>query len=138
VVSAGRARLFTFERVAHARSSIVQLTEEFDLIDDRPEPRTVVFASIVAGEIARRHARRAVGRLILCAAPPVLTDLRLALYSWQLDVPEIDEVEQDFARVNGFAIRDRLFAMGLLPDRPAPAQGTSEPERTSEPEVQLQ
>jgi protein required for attachment to host cells len=74
------------------------------------------FAHSVTAEIGRVVRDRAARRLVVCASPQMLGQLRAAeLYQTGI---VIDEVPHELAKLTAHQLRDQLAAYGVLPPRP--------------------
>jgi protein required for attachment to host cells len=147
IVDATRARLFTFERATEPDAMRDELTEHTDLVnparrhpgelfsDGRPGgsrgPQSTFddhrdghidnldaeFARTVIGALLRLLDATPAQRLIICAAPRMLGELRAAGIP-RRDGVTVDEVPRDLVELRPANIRDQLAAYGLLPVRP--------------------
>jgi protein required for attachment to host cells len=132
ITDAARARLFTYERKPVADGLRDDLVEVSDLVnpalgtrpaengcDDRhayieldPELTRNIVAEVERLLKKVRHAR-----LIVCASPYVLGDLRDAADTLRRDGLIIDEYPCDLVELTTPQIRDQLADFGLLPAR---------------------
>ena len=135
IVDASRARLFTFDRTQGGSGIHEQLVEQRDLADaarrtgglpfgfgdhrdahtdrlDTPFPRAVV------AEIERLLRSSGARRLILCASPRMLGELRAAGNGLRREDLLIDELPRDLVKLTVPQIRDRLGSYSLLPPLP--------------------
>lgn len=74
------------------------------------------FAHLVMEELTRRVQSSKARRLILCASPRILGQLRAA--GLPRDV-EVDELARDYVKLTPTQLRDHLESHGILPARPA-------------------
>jgi len=75
------------------------------------------FARTVVGEVLRLLDTAPAQRLIICAAPRMLGELRAAGIP-RRDGVVVDEVPRDLVELRPANLRDQLAAYGLLPARP--------------------
>jgi len=117
LVDATRARLFTFDRDSDAGETREELLEHEDLVDparhQRLEP---AFARRVVRELGALLERSGAHRLIVCARPSMLGELRAADLRGNGIV--IDEVRHDLVELSSAKLRERLAEYGLLPPVP--------------------
>jgi protein required for attachment to host cells len=123
VVDASRARLFTYERTLEAGGISEQLTEQRDLINPRAhiDELDAEFARSIIGEIADVLRTSRAERVILCASPRMLGELRAAGTALSRD-SLVDEIPRDLVKLTPPQLRDRLTSYGLLPAAPARAR----------------
>lgn len=125
IVDASRARLFTFERISDSNGMRENLIEQRDLISPERRDRDT-HRDAHTEEIEKRFAHRVVDqiadvvrtpetrRLIICASPHMLGELRDARRT-QFDKLEIEEVARDLVNLSPAALREHLAAYGVLP-----------------------
>ena len=124
IVDATRARLFSFERTAGAEGPHDELSEHTDLVNPaRRHPGghantlDAEFARAIVAAIERELRATSVRRLIVCASPKMLGELRGATPHAEGLV--IDELPRDLVKLTAPQIRDQLASHGLLPPRAA-------------------
>jgi protein required for attachment to host cells len=76
------------------------------------------FAREVVDELAALIRSTHAQRLILCASPHMLGQLRDVGRELHRAVPSIDEVPRDLVKLAPAQLRDQLASYGLLPPRP--------------------
>lgn len=76
------------------------------------------FARSIVADLARLLKATPADRLILCASPNMLSELREALEPLRLDRSIVDERAVDLTKLTEAQIRDHLAAYELLPARP--------------------
>ena len=128
IVDASRARLFTFDRTQGASGVHEQLVEQRDLddlqpgLDDHrdasPGALDAAFARTVVTEIAALLRSSGARRLILCASPRMLGELRAAGNGLRREGLVIDELPRDLVKLTVPRIRERLGSYSLLPPLP--------------------
>jgi protein required for attachment to host cells len=135
IVDASRARLFTFDRTQGGSGIHEQLVEQRDLAD--PARRTgglqfgfddhrdahidrldTPFARAVVAEIEGLLRSSGARRLILCANPRMLGELRAAGNGLRREGLLIDELPRDLVKLTVPKIRERLGSHSLLPPLP--------------------
>lgn len=102
VVESSRARLFTYERSVEVAEQTEQWTEAPDLVLDQL--------------IALLHAADA-QRVILCASPRQLEELRQACKELSKEGIAVYEHARDLTTLTSTQVRDYLDAQDLLPAR---------------------
>jgi protein required for attachment to host cells len=132
VVDASRARLFTFERSNDVEGLNELLVEERDLVnparhrkhaelDDRRDQYIheldAEFSRSVIGELLDLSRAAHANRVILCASPHMLGELRDAGRNLPRDIT-IDELARDFVKLTPPQLREHLESHGLLPAQP--------------------
>ncbi len=141
VVDASRARLFTYERSSEPEGLKETLTEDRDLVDpardlrggshDRHADRqdahvreldTAFSRSIIAELVALMRSVRA-QRVILCASPHMLGELRAAGGALPREGVQVDELARDFTKLTPVQLREHLASHGLLPAPQPHGQG---------------
>ena len=108
VVDAARARLFTYERSSEVPADVDALDADFS--------RAVVDELSVLLRTA--HARR----LILCASPRMLGEIRRASHKLARPGIEVYELARDLVKLSPSDLREYLDAQDVLPAPPARAQ----------------
>ncbi|MBL0215274.1 MAG: host attachment protein [Myxococcales bacterium] len=131
IMDASRARLFTLDRTAETGTVSESLVEDTGLVnparrtegsewdyDDhrnhRIEELERTFAKQVATEVRRLTADPKVRRLIVCASPNMLGELR-QVASFERPGLEIEETARDLVKLTPHQIRTQLGEYGLLP-----------------------
>ena len=131
IADASRARLFTFDRTQGGSGIHEQLVEQRDLADtarrqsgfdnhhdahiDRLD---TPFARAVVAEIEGLLRSSGAHRLILCASPRMLGELRAAGNGLRREGLLIDELPRDLVKLTVPKIRERLGSYSLLPPLP--------------------
>lgn len=129
VVDASRARLFTFERSSEAAGIRDELVEQRDLVnparripyaaDDHRDARIAEvdkeFSHLVIAQLVEVVRAAHVERVILCASPRMLGELRAAGRELPPEVVAIDELARDFVKLPPAQLREHLASHGLLP-----------------------
>lgn len=138
IVDASRARLFTFDRTQGASGVHEQLVEQRDLVDPaRPQRPSdplqlgfadhrdaqldrldTTFARAIVDEIEALLRSSGARRLILCASPRMLAELRSIGCGLRREGLLIDELPRDLVRLTVPKIRERLGSYSLLPPLP--------------------
>lgn len=130
IVDASRARLFTFDRTQGGSGIHEQLVEQRDLadperwpygLDDRDahgDRLDATFARAVVAEIEGLLRSSGARRLILCASPRMLGELRAAGNGLRREGLLIDELPRDLVKLTVPKIRERLGSYSLLPPLP--------------------
>lgn len=77
------------------------------------------FSRAVVGELADMLRSTRAERLIVCASPHMLGELRDAGGELKRTVPLIDEIPHDLVKLTPAQLRDQLASYGLLPARAA-------------------
>ena len=121
VVDASRARLFLFDRTAEPAGLREELIETTDLVN--PARRTTRaervsdrgFAKLIAQEVQRLIVSPQVQRLIVCASPHMLGELRQVAHTFERSGLEIAEVPRDLVTLSPPELRERLGDYGVLP-----------------------
>jgi protein required for attachment to host cells len=116
VVDASRARLFTFERIDGVRGPREHLIQERDL---HVEARDAKFSRTVIGELVGVLRAAHAQRVILCANPRMLGELRAAGRDLPREGVTVDELACDLVKLTPAQLRDHLASHGLLPAPPA-------------------
>jgi protein required for attachment to host cells len=132
VIDATRARLFTFDRTAANGAVHEDLVETADLVnpgrrlassrgfpyddhgDARQEEMDRTFAKQIAAEVRRLTADPRARRLVVCASPNMLGEMR-QLAPFARDGVAVDEIARDLVKLSGPQIRAQLREYGLLP-----------------------
>lgn len=131
VIDASRARLFTLDRTADNGAVDEALTEDKDLVNPgrrtegrdwdhndhrngRIEELDRTFAKSIAAEVGRLTSDPRVKRLIVCASPNMLGELRQA-GSFERPGLAIEETGHDLTKLTAHQIRAQLGKYGLLP-----------------------
>ena len=132
IIDATRARLFTLDRNADGGTVHEDMVEVVDLVnparhlpasrgfpyDDHGDARMAeldrTFAKQIAKEIGGILADRRARRLVVCATPGMLGELRQAA-SFARDGLEIEEIARDLAQLTAPQIRTKLGEYGVLP-----------------------
>ena len=105
------------------RARIKALLRRFDAAaasghrDAHVEQLDAEFARAVVGEIETLLGSARAQRLILCASPRMLGELRDAGREPRHDMLVIDEVPRDLVKLTPTELRDQLASYGLLPSR---------------------
>ena len=131
IVDASRARLFTFDRTQGGSGIHEQLVEQRDLadparrqygFDDHRDAHMdrldTTFARAVVAEIESLLRSSGARRLILCASPRMLGELRAAGNGLRREGLLIDELPRDLVKLTVPKIRERLGSYSLLPPLP--------------------
>jgi len=112
------SQLFSDTRPGSSRTGTLQygLNDHRDAHIDEIDAE---FARTVIGEIGDLLRSSQAERLILCASPHMLGELRTA--GTKLNHPSlvIDDIPRDLVKLTPRQLRDRLTSYGLLPPRPA-------------------
>lgn len=141
IVDASRARLFTLVRDVEADGVHEQLSEIRSFVNParRQRPSELFadngpaddhraahiddmdagFARDVTSELLDVLRASSAGRLIVCASPRMLGELRSAGPELRRSGLEIDEVPRNLTKLTPPELRDQLASYGLLP-QPAP------------------
>ena len=112
------AQLFSDSRPGSSRTSGQQFGFD-DHRDAHIDELDAAFSRIVVTAIAEQLAAHQGQRLIVCASPRMLGELREAGSELRRGSLAIDEVPRDLVKFSPTELRDRLAAYGLLPPRPA-------------------
>lgn len=92
-------------------------------LDDRGESiiqhMDAEFSRTIVGELADMMMSARAERLILCASPRMLGQLREVGADLRRGIPIIDEVPRDLVKLTPTQLRDQLASYGLLPAAPA-------------------
>jgi protein required for attachment to host cells len=143
IVDATRARLFQFERTSTPEGLHDQLTEVTDLVnptrrlrpselfsdsgpggghsgynfDDHREEHVTQIDAEFAGSIAVELARLVTGvdRMIVCASPRMLGQLREVTKKLHRPGLIVDELPRDLVKLTPPQLREQLASYGLLP-----------------------
>ena len=73
------------------------------------------FAKLIAHEVHRLTASPQVQRLIICASPRMLGELRQAAHVFERPALAVDEVDRDLVKLTPPQLRAQLGEYGLLP-----------------------
>lgn len=84
--------------------------------DDHVTQMDAEFAQSIATEVMRQSV--GVDRLIICASPRMLGQLREAIGPLRRPGLTVDEVPRDLVKLTPSQIRDQLTSYGLLPSQP--------------------
>ena len=132
VIDATRARLFTFDRSAEGDGVHEELIETTDLVnpgrrlaasrgfpyddhgDARQEEMDRTFAKQIAAEIRRLTDDPLARRLVLCASPNMLGEMR-KVAPLARDGVAVEEMARDLVKLNAPQLRAQLRDYGLLP-----------------------
>jgi len=111
-------RLRTAELMSSTRPGIARAGDlQFGLDDHRAQyvaRLDAVFSRMIVAELAELMRAVHADRVILCASPRMLGELRSAGAN-RLDARVIDEVPRDLAKLTPAKLRDQLASYGLLP-----------------------
>jgi protein required for attachment to host cells len=133
VVDASRARVFAYERSFGPSGLHEQLTESSDLVnparlggtsDAHIDRLDAELTRQLTSTLSRLLLRAPARRLILCASPAMLGELRDALDGLRGNDPTgkpltIDEMPRDLVTLTPVQLRQRLAEYGLLPPLPS-------------------
>jgi protein required for attachment to host cells len=108
--------LFSESRPGSSRTGGLQYTLD-DHRDAHIEALDAEFARTIVGELVQLLRSEAAKRLILCASPHMLGEIREAGDALTRDL-DIDEVPRDLVALTPAQLRDQLTDYGLLPARP--------------------
>jgi protein required for attachment to host cells len=114
------SELFSESRPGTSRSGNLQYAFD-DHRDAHIEHLDAEFARTVVGELADLLQSSHAQRLILCASPNMLGEIRQARTALPRDI-EIDEVARNLVKLTPAQLRDQLASYGLLPARPSRPQ----------------
>lgn len=123
ILDAAHARLFTYTRSTENESQASeQFSELRDLVNlgrypNHAQAQDQEFARSVAREAADILKTTHTKRLIVCAGPKMLGDMRGMRDELQDPSLIIDEVARDLVQLSAFQLRDRLAEYGVLPPR---------------------
>jgi len=112
------SQLFSDTRPGSSRTGNLQYGLD-DHRDAHIDELDAEFARTVIGEIAALLRSSRPERLILCASPHMLGELRKASTTLTHDPLVIDEVPRDLVKLTPPELRDQLTSYGLLPAPPA-------------------
>lgn len=108
------SELFSDTRPGASRAGGVQFAFD-DHREDHVQTMDAEFARAVTSEIERLLEASGARRLIVCASPNMLGELRAARRRTSV---EIEELSRDLVKLTVPELRDRLASYGLLPPRP--------------------
>ncbi len=132
VIDAARARLFTYDRTADGGDVREELVETADLVnpgrrlaqsrgfpfDDHGDARLAemdrTFAKQIAAEVRRLTDDPRARRLLLCASPNMLGEMRRVAPFARDGVP-VEELARDLVALTTPQLRAQLGEYGLLP-----------------------
>jgi protein required for attachment to host cells len=132
VIDASRARLFTFDRTADVGEPREALTETTDLInparrhaasrgypyddhgDARLDEMDRTFAKQIATEIRRLTDDPQARRLLVCASPNMLGQMR-QLAPFAREGIAVEEIARDLVKLTAPQLREQLQEYGALP-----------------------
>jgi protein required for attachment to host cells len=123
VIDATRARLFTFDRTAEGDGVHEELVETNDLVnpgrrldhgDAHQEEMDRTFAKQIGAEIRRLTDDPRARRLVLCASPNMLGEMR-HVAPLARDGVAVEEIARDLVKLNTPQLRAQLRDYGLLP-----------------------
>jgi protein required for attachment to host cells len=116
------SQLFSESRPATARTGNLQYTVD-DHRDAHIEELDAVFSRAIVGELLELMRSANPKRVILCASPNMLGELRAAGRELPRTGVEIDELARDLVKLTPPQLRAHLESYGLLP--PAPPRPTA-------------
>lgn len=112
-------RLTQGEQLSDSRPGSSRVGTRGFAYDDHREARTEEidrgFAKLIAQELQRLTVSPQVQRLIVCASPHMLGELRQAAHTFERSGLEITEVARDLVKLTPPQLRVRLGDYGLLP-----------------------
>jgi protein required for attachment to host cells len=114
------SELFSESRPPLGRTGGLQYGTD-DHRDDHIAELDAEFSRTIVGELAALLRSAGAQRLILCASPRMLGELREAGRALHHDAPVIDEIPSDLVKLTPSQLRDQLASYGLLP--PPPPRG---------------
>lgn len=144
LADATRARIFVYERTTDAGDTHEQFTERTDLVDPARRLRTselfsdstssragfddhrtahleeydAAFARQIVGEVAPLVRTPEIQRLVICASPKMLGELRALTADLARPGLVIEELARNFVKLTTPILREQLTAAGLLPPAP--------------------
>lgn len=111
------SELFSESRPPSSRTGGVQYTLD-DHRDHHVEELDAAFSRQIVGEIASLVRSAATQRLIVCASPNMLGQLRTEYGDLRRDSLELEELPRDLVRLTPVQLRDQLASYGVLPEPP--------------------
>jgi protein required for attachment to host cells len=113
-------RLTQSEQLSESRPGSSRVGPRGFAFDDHREARTGEldrsFAKLVAQELQRLTLSPQVQRLVVCASPRMLGELRHAAPTFERTGLEVAEVARDLVKLTPSQLRERLGEYGLLPE----------------------
>lgn len=115
-----KSELFSDAHPGSSRTGSLQYTFD-DHRDDHIATLDAAFARSIVDEVVQLTRSTRIDRLIFCAGPGMLGELRRARQALPANVA-IDEVGRNLVRLSPTALRDQLAEYRLLPAPPARLQ----------------
>ena len=115
------SQLFSDSRPGSSRTGGLQYAFD-DHREAHVEALDAAFSRLVIDELVNVLRGAHAQRVILCASPNMLGELREAGRDLAREGVEIDELDRDLVKLTPPQLRDHLASYGLLPDKPPRAQ----------------
>jgi protein required for attachment to host cells len=111
------SELFSESRPPSSRTGGLQYTLD-DHRDHHIEEIDAAFSRMIVSEIAALLRSGDTQRLIVCASPNMLGQLRAEYGELRRDKLELEELPRDLVKLTPAQLRDQLASYGMLPEPP--------------------